>query len=82
MVTNVEGRIFFDATLHQYCIYRALPGTIDVVDISVLCGSLPAVLQQVDSKVDFSRLYKSFEQVHPAAPVGTQYYYLEVTRGK
>lgn len=81
-VTDVEGRLFFDATLHQYCIYRALPGTIDRVDIGVLCGTLPDALQQVNSKVVFSGTYKSFDQAQPVAPVGTEYYYLEVTRGK
>ncbi|UOQ69598.1 hypothetical protein [Hymenobacter volaticus] len=81
-VKNVEGRILFDAALRQYCIYRALPGTIDEMDMGVLCGTLPAPLQQVESKVVFSGTYTPYDQVRPAAPVGTHYYYLEVTQGK
>ena len=41
-MTYTEGIVGFDATLQQYIITWAQPGTYDSVDIGAVYGALPA----------------------------------------
>ena len=76
-ITDAVGIVYFDQTLQQYQISVHEPGTVDVVAVGVVCGTLPATLQADGTKVLVSGTFKEYGQP-VAAPVGYTYYYLEV----
>jgi hypothetical protein len=78
-VTQRKGFVSLDQSTQQYRIFAHQPGTIDVVDVGVVCGSLPASLQVEGYKVVFSGTYKEYKNA-PSAPVGYTYYYLELSK--
>jgi hypothetical protein len=79
--TDRDGVVNFDQTLQQYVIISAIPGTYDSVDIGVVCGKLPGNFRTAGTKVRFSGIYHGYAQnpVPSAGPVGTTYYYLELS---
>lgn len=78
-ITNATGFVYLNATLQQYVVSVHVPGTIDVVDIGVVCGTLPDALQKDGTKVTVSGTFKEYGQPAPQPlPVGYTYYYLEV----
>lgn len=78
-LTNVEGKVRFDQTLQQYTIWAHQPGTVDVVSIGVVCGTLSKAIQAEELKISFSGTYKEYSQP-PVAPAGYTYYYLELSK--
>lgn len=80
-VTDVAGTVTFDQTLQRYKIMAPQAGTVDVVDVGVVCGTLPEALQKEGAKVVFSGTYKAYPNP-PAAPAGYTTYYLEVASVK
>ncbi len=77
-VTDAAGMVTFDQALQRYKIMASQAGTIDVVDVGVVCGTLPEAIQQEGVKVVFSGTYKAYPNP-PAAPAGYTTYYLEVS---
>jgi ABC-type Fe3+-hydroxamate transport system substrate-binding protein len=75
-VTDVAGTVTFDRAIQRYKIMAHEAGTIDVVDVGVVCGTLPDDLRKEGSKVVFSGTYKAYPNP-PAAPAGYTTYYLE-----
>jgi ABC-type Fe3+-hydroxamate transport system substrate-binding protein len=75
-VTDVVGTVTFDRAIQRYKIMAHEAGTIDVVDVGVVCGTLPDDLRKEGSKVVFSGTYKAYPNP-PAAPAGYTTYYLE-----
>lgn len=78
-VTNATGTVSFDSASQQYRISVPQPGTIDVVEVGVVCGSLPSALRKDGTKVSFSGTYKEYASP-PSAPAGTTFYYLELSK--
>lgn len=78
-VTDVAGVVYQDKTSQRYQIHAAQTGTIDVVDVGVVCGTLPSELQKEGTKVVFSGTYKEYG-TPPSAPAGTTFYNLELTK--
>ena len=78
-VTDLEGVIRLDQALQQYVVWRAIPGTYDSVDVGVVCGDLPTHLKAAGTKVRFSGIYRGYGRSAPTSPVGTTYYYLEIS---
>jgi hypothetical protein len=79
-VVDLDGTVRFDAAVQQYVIYRAVPGTYDSVEVGVVCGALPANLQVANTRVRFSGTYRAYGNPPQAGPVGSTYYYLELTK--
>ncbi len=80
-VTDVAGTVTFDQALQRYKIMAHEAGTIDVVDVGVVCGELPEALRKEGAKVVFSGTYKAYPKP-PAAPAGYTTYYLEASSVK
>lgn len=80
-LTNAAGVVSFDQSQQQYTILVHQPGTIDVVDIGVVCGTLPASLQAAGTRVLVSGTFKEYDKA-PTTPVfaGSTYYYLAITQ--
>lgn len=76
-VTDAAGTVTFDQTLQRYKIMAPEAGTVDVVDVGVVCGTLPEALRKEGAKVRFSGTYKAYPNP-PTAPAGYTTYYLEV----
>ncbi len=79
-VTSANGVVGFDQAKQQYTIRVHQPGTIDVVDIGIVCGPLPASLQAAGTKVLVSGTFKEYGPASSSAPVGYTYYYLTITQ--
>jgi ABC-type Fe3+-hydroxamate transport system substrate-binding protein len=77
-VTDVAGMVTFDQSLQRYKIMAHQVGTIDVMDVGVVCGTLPQDLQKEGVKVVFSGTYKAYPNP-PAAPAGYTTYYLDAS---
>lgn len=75
-VTDVAGTVTFDQALQRYKIMAHQAGTIDVVDVGVVCGALPDDVRKEGAKVVFSGTYKAYPNP-PSAPAGYTTYYLE-----
>jgi len=80
-VADVAGTVTFDQALQRYKIMAPEAGTVDVVSVGVVCGTLPEALRQEGAKVLFSGTYKAYPNP-PAAPAGHTTYYLELTSAK
>lgn len=80
-VTNVAGTVTFDQALQRYKIMASEAGTVDAVNVGVVCGTLPEALRQEGAKVTFSGTYKAYPNP-PAAPGGYTTYYLELANVK
>lgn len=80
-VTDVAGSVTFDKALQRYKILAAEPGTADVVNVGVVCGTLPEALRAEGTKVLFSGTYKAYPNP-PAVPGGYTTYYLETSAVK
>ncbi len=80
-VTDVAGTVTFDQTLQRYKIMAHQAGTIDVVDVGVVCGTLPDALRKEGAKVVFSGTYKTYPNP-PVAPAGYTTYYLDASSVK
>ena len=78
-VTDVAGVVYQDKPSQRYRIHAAQAGTVDVVDVGVVCGTLPSELQKDGTKVVFSGTYKEYG-TPPSAPAGTTFYNLELTK--
>lgn len=78
-VTAATGTVYRDEASQRYRIHSPQAGTIDVVDIGVVCGTLPQSLQKDGTKVTFSGTYKTYG-TPPSAPAGTTFYNLELTK--
>jgi len=78
-VTDVAGVVYRDEPSQRYQIHAAQAGTVDVVDVGVVCGTLPSELQKEGTKVVFSGIYKEYV-APPSAPAGTTFYNLELTK--
>ncbi len=76
-IANAAGFVSFDTNLQQYKISVHEPGTVDVVDVGVLCDALPAALQPEGTKVLVSGTFKEYPLGQPNIG-GYTYYYLEV----
>jgi hypothetical protein len=76
-ITNAAGFVFFNPTLQQYTISVHEPGTIDVVDVGIVCGTLPAALQPDLTKVIVSGTFREYTLSQPGL-AGYTYYYLQV----
>jgi hypothetical protein len=80
-VTNAEGVVSFDQAQQQYTILVHQPGTIDVVDVGIVCGTLPTSLQAVGTRVLISGTFKEYGQAPPTPVfIGYTYYYLAITQ--
>ena len=78
-VTDAAGIVRFNTTLRQYEIAVHQPGTIDVVEVGVVCAALPPGLQADGTKVVVSGTFKEYGQsALSSSPAGTTYYYLAV----
>lgn len=78
-ITNAAGIVYYKSALGQYVVSVHQPGTYDSVDVGVVCGSLPAALQQDGARVTVSGTFREYGQAAPGPePAGTTYYYLEV----
>jgi cytochrome c-type biogenesis protein CcmE len=78
-ITDATGFVRFNTTLRQYEISVHQPGTIDVVDVGVVCAALPPALQADGTRVVVSGTFKEYGQPAPTpSPAGTTYYYLAV----
>lgn len=75
-VTDAAGTVTFDQAMQRYKIMAHQAGTIDVVDVGVVCGALPDDVRKEGAKVVFSGTYKAYPNP-PAAPAGYTTYYLE-----
>lgn len=80
-VTDVPGTVTFDKALQRYKIMAPEPGTVDVVQMGIVCGTLPEALRAEGSKVVFSGTFKTYPNP-PAAPAGYTTYYLELSAVK
>jgi len=78
-VTAAAGTVFFNTALQQYVIALPEPGTIDVVDYGVVCGTLPSALLPPGTKVRVSGTLREFNS-QPVAPAGATFYYFEPTQ--
>ena len=82
-IANAEGIVYFNQLLQQAVISVHQPGTIDAVDVGVVCGSLPAALRADGTRVLVSGTFKEYGAAPlPSVPVGYTYYYLEVDEVK
>jgi len=77
--TDLDGMIGFSSSANKYYISYHQPGTYDVVDAGVLCGTVPDSLQTVGKRVVFSGQYKVYENP-PQATAGTTFYYLDLSK--
>lgn len=77
-VTDATGTVTFDKVLQRYKILSAAPATIDVVQVGVVCGTLPEALRAEGTRVIFSGIFKTYPNP-PAAPAGYTTYYLETS---
>ena len=78
-ITSAAGVVYFNQTLQQYEVSVHQPGTIDAVDVGLVCGTLPPALQANGTKVTVSGTFKEYGQPAPRAlPASYTYYYLEV----
>ena len=80
-VTDAAGTVTFDQALQRYKVMAPEAGTVDVVNVGVVCGTLPAALRQEGANVTFSGTYKAYPNP-PAAPGGYTTYYLELSSVK
>ena len=80
-VTDAVGTVTFDQALQRYKIMASEAGTVDVVDVGVVCGELPDAVRKEGAKVLFSGTYKTYPNP-PAAPAGYTTYYLELANVK
>lgn len=80
-VTEVTGTVTFDQALQRYKIMASEAGTVDVVNVGVVCGELPDAVRKEGTKVLFSGTYKVYPNP-PAAPGGYTTYYLELSSVK
>lgn len=79
-ITQAAGIVYLNPTLQQYVIMVHQPGTIDAVDMGVVCGTLPPALQADGTKVLVTGTFREYGQAPPSpTPVGYTYYYLEIT---
>ncbi|HET9503129.1 MAG TPA: hypothetical protein VFO93_06290 [Hymenobacter sp.] len=79
-ITNATGFVRLDAATQQCVVSVHVPGTVDVVDLGVVCGSLPDAIQKDGAKVTVSGTFKEYGQPAPQPlPAGYTYYYLEVS---
>jgi hypothetical protein len=76
-ITNAAGFVSFDTNLQQYKISVHEPGTVDVVDVGILCDSLPPALQTAGTKVLVSGTFKEYLLGQPGLG-GYTNYYLEI----
>ncbi|SNR29201.1 MULTISPECIES: hypothetical protein [Hymenobacter] len=80
-VTDLAGIIQFNQTEQRFAISRYVPGTIDAVDIGIVC-ELPKNLQQEGVRVQFSGTYREYTGKAKPQIGGQKYYYLELTEVK
>jgi hypothetical protein len=79
-IANAAGIVYFNAALQQYVVSVHQPGTYDSVDVGVPCGDLSTALQKDGARVTVSGTFKEYGQAAPGpTPVGTTYYYLEIS---
>ncbi len=79
-IVNATGFVRLDPTTQQCVVSVHQPGTIDVVDLGIVCGSLPEAFQKDGLKVTVSGTFKEYGQPAPQPlPAGYTYYYLEVS---
>lgn len=80
-VSDETGSLRYDEDLNEYSIWQAVDGTYDSVIVGILCSD-PGAFELSDKesiKVLFSGTYKEMNENERTGPVGTDFYFLELS---